>query len=224
MHLVGYVWKPTTELTNDPLLDVVAGVVLHVDAGNATSLYNWFNHDGGIESTAFLPKGPEHDKEQFRDTQRNADAQNAGNLWTEKRKLHGFDSLETQGYANEKWTPYQLDGIKDFIHQTHKEHKYPLQVASGYHGEGVGYHSMFSEWNTSHHTCPGPKRIIQFNSIIVPWLKAEAALEKTKYYTAVKGDTAAIIARKFKLSVLELWRLNPGSSLPLKPGTRVRVR
>ena len=221
MHLSGYVWLPTTNLKKDPVLDVVDGVVLHVDGGNASSLYRFF--DGittGIESTAFLPKSAKNRKEQYRDTTREADAQADGNSWMEADgKRHGLLSLETQGFGSGEWTPHQIEGIKDFILQTRKEHKFPMHAIQLPHGKGVGYHAQFPSWNPNKHSCPGAGRIQQFNEIIVPWLKTF----DTKFYTTKAGDTAPNVAAKFHLQVWELWRLNPNVNLPFKVGTKLRV-
>lgn len=37
---------------------------------------------------------------------------------------------------------------------------------------GVGYHTMYAGWsNVAGKVCPGPKRIDQFNDVLVPWMK-----------------------------------------------------
>ena len=45
--------------SSDPRITVGAAI-LHVDAGNATSLYNLFTHDGGIEAHFFVRKDGRH--------------------------------------------------------------------------------------------------------------------------------------------------------------------
>jgi len=222
MKLAGYTWRPVSGLERDPVLDVVHGVILHVDAGNATSLFNWFNgRSGGIESHVFIPKTPEYAKEQFRDTTREADANYLANRWESDGKTHGFISAETQGYGAGKWNEYQLDSIKDLILQTSKEHKFPLQVPKTPKGFGVGYHTLFEDWsNVRGKTCPGPERINQFHRTLKPWMQEQ----NVKTYTVKKSDTAPKIARRFGLEVWELWRLNPGKSIPFKVGQKVKVR
>jgi len=227
MRLKGYVWKPTGTLARDPQLDVVHGVILHVDGGNATSLYKWFDGgSNGIESHAFLPKSAANDKEQFRDTRREADANYKANSWIgPDKKRHGFLSLETQGLGRGTWNKYQIEGIKDFILQTHEEHDFPLRKCPGPRGHGVGYHILYPDWtNVRGKICPGPDRIKQFNQIIVPWMAEESKRRKQNWYVTKPGDTAPSVADHFGIDVWQLWRWNPGVRLPFPVGTRLRVR
>lgn len=224
MRIPGYVFHNVGSLQNDPRLDVVHGLILHVDGGNATSLWHWFDGpSGGIESHVFIPKGPEHDKEQFRDTTREADANYKANSWLDASgKRHGFLSAETQGYGSGKWTKYQLDEIKDLILVTAKEHQYPLKPVGSYHGKGVGYHTQYPAWtNVPGKTCPGAGRIQQYHDIIVPWLAEQR--DAANYYVTVTGDTAFGVAHKYGITVSDLWRWNPNVAPPFKAGTKLRI-
>lgn len=223
MILDGYVYRRTEGLKNDPRLDVVNGVILHVSASStAVSLFNYFDGPSqGIESHAHIPKTPDHPKEQYRGTNREADANYKANSWLKDGKRHGFLSVETQGGGSGRWTPYQIESIKDFILQTSKEHGFPLKVPKDWNSKGVGYHTQFSEWsNVRGKTCPGPERIEQYWDIIVPWMKEL----NVKVYIWQQGDTVRNVCRKFGLTTLELWKLNPGSDLPFLRGQEVRVR
>lgn len=227
MLLEGYEFHDVGSLRNDPFLDVVHGLILHVDAGNAVSLWQFFDGpSGGIESHVHIPKSAVNPKEQFRDTQREADANNKANSWigTDSQR-HGFLSAETQGYGGGYWTKYQLDSIKELIMVTHKEHKYPLQECPGPKRYGVGYHTQYPSWtNVPGKTCPGANRIEQYHTIIVPWLDEQRALERVKFYTVLKGDTVNVVSDKFDLPVWKLWKLNPDIEPPFKPGMKVRIR
>lgn len=150
--------KPTS---NDPLIDPDTAV-LHVDAGNAASLYGWFNGpSGGIESHFHVRR--DGIVEQYRDTAYQADAQMA----------RGKDaiSVETQGYDAGEWTPEQLAAIKALLLWITATHKgIPLRRCTSPAGPGIGYHSQFPEWSGDGRTCPGRDRIIQFRTILVPWM------------------------------------------------------
>lgn len=155
------------------------GVILHVDGGNAKSLYNYFNGpSGGIESHLHIAKSLEDGGvEQYRDTEYEADANYRGNSWDEAIERLGFISVETQGTGAGEWTPYQMQEIKKFLRWASEEHRFPLRVAPGYRSAGVGYHIMFgtgmgtNSWsNASGKICPGPGRIKQFREDIVPWM------------------------------------------------------
>ena len=224
MKLPGYVFHNVGVLTNDPVLDVVHGLIAHV-TGTLVSPLNFFDGpSNGIESTCYIPRTADEDKEQYRDTTREADANFRANSWIgTDGKRHGFISVETMGLGGGKWNKYQLDELKDLILVTSKEHDYPLKVCESYHGHGIGYHTMFPEWtNVPGKTCPGDERKQQFQDIIVPWLAEQRTA--SKYYVTKIGDTAPSVADKFNIKVVELWRWNDGVSLPLKPGIRLRIK
>lgn len=161
--------------SNDPAIKVV-GVILHVDAGNSSSLYNYFNGpSGGIESHFHIRL--DGTVEQYRDTGREADANYKANSFVDGGTRKGFVSIETQGYENGEWTYQQLKAIKDLLVWLSDTHDFDLEVATNPRGPGVGYHVMFGApgaWTPSAKTCPGPKRIAQFNKEIVPWMRARS--------------------------------------------------
>jgi LysM repeat protein len=224
MLVPGYEFHNVGSLVNDPKIDVVHGLIYHVTGTNVSPLHYFDGPSQGIESTFYIPKTSEDPKEQYRDTNREADANYKANSWIGTDGLrHGFLSVETQGLGGGKWTKYQLDSLKDLTLVTAKEHGYPLKECESYHGHGVGYHTMYPQWtNVSGKTCPGAERIIQFREIIVPWLAEQRTA--SKYYVTKVGDTAPSVADKFHIKVVELWRWNDGVSLPLKPGTRLRIK
>lgn len=158
-------WLPVVGLQNDPVI-IPIGVILHVDGGNAGSLYNYFNGpSGGIESTLFVNK--KRVWEQFRDTTREADAQAAGNSWVAgDGKRYGFNSIETQGIASEPWTPEQMEELAEFLAWHHKTHGTPLRVCRNPKDSGVGYHRLFPGWNPDNHECPGDKRVAQVPELL----------------------------------------------------------
>lgn len=161
--------KPIPPGPNDPRLDVVVGTVGHVAVSEADSLYNWFNGpSGGVESHFYIRY--DGTVEQYRDTAYEADAQGAGNSWVIGNQRYGYVSYETEGLGSGKWTSAQLTSIKALIKWVNETHGSPWQKTPAYHGRGHGYHSQFSQWNPDGHSCPGPFRIKQFNTIIVPWL------------------------------------------------------
>lgn len=145
--------------------------VLHVDAGNADSLYDYFAHrSGGIESHFHIKRDGEI--EQYRDTNYQADANNLANDFAV--------SIETQGYGAGEWTPQQLASIKRllvWLNQVHPAIR--LAKCDRWDGSGVGYHVQFGApgpWTPVAKSCPGPDRVRQYHDVIVPWLSAGASL------------------------------------------------
>lgn len=156
--------------SSDPRLDVVVGVILHVDAGNASSLYGLFQNDGGIESHGFIKKDGTY--EQYRDYDYEADANYRANSWVVKGKRYGYISIETQGYGAGTWTAAQIATIKKVILEASAHYGFAIRECSDPFGGGIGYHTMWgapSAWTPVSKTCPGPDRIKQFNKVLVPW-------------------------------------------------------
>lgn len=150
--------------SSDPRITARAAI-LHVDAGNALSLFDFFKYrSGGIEShfhITLLGK-----IEQYRDTDWEADA---------NYKANGFAiSIETQGWGNGKWTKRQIRAIKRLLTWLSQTHDIPLHKIKVWDGSGVGYHVLFGApgpWTPVAKSCPGPERIKQFNRVLVPWMR-----------------------------------------------------
>lgn len=156
---------------NDPPITPRVAI-LHVDAGNAASLYEYFGKaSGGIESHFYVKRNGLI--EQYRSIYREADANYRANPFAV--------SIETQGYADGTWTAAQIEGINRILVWLHTEAGIPLVKCPKWDGAGVGYHIQFGspgKWTDKAKSCPGPDRIKQFNNVIVPGLVAlRAAIE-----------------------------------------------
>lgn len=152
--------------STDPAIKPTVAI-LHVDAGNASSLYDLFKRNqtngSGVEAHFFIKK--DGTVEQYRSIYYQCDA----NL-----KANGFAvSIETQGYAEGTWTVKQLATIKRLLVWLHQEAGIPLIKCTTWQGPGVGYHTQFGApgaWTPVAKSCPGPDRIKQFERDIVPWM------------------------------------------------------
>ncbi len=154
--------------SSDPRITPRVGI-LHVDAGNADSLYAYFNGpSGGIESHFHVKKSGVI--EQYRDTNYQADANYQANDFAV--------SIETQGYGEGEWTSEQMASIKRLLVWLNEVHPtIPLRECTDPYGSGIGYHTLFgapSAWTPVSKSCPGPDRKVQFHNVIVPWLKSGA--------------------------------------------------
>lgn len=162
--------------SGDPAI-IPIGVILHVDAGNAASLYNYFNGpSGGIESHFHIPKIGM--PEQYRNTAYEADANYKGNSFLKDGKRYGFISVETQGLEHGEWNAHQLDEIKKLLLWANKIHGIPLRRCPAWDAAGIGYHVMFGApgpWTPVSKSCPGPDRVKQFINVLVPWFKTATA-------------------------------------------------
>lgn len=173
----GAVKKEIRPGTNDPAITPL-GFILHTDAGNSASLFNYFNGpSGGIESHFHIPKSKP--VEQYRDTGFEADANLKANSFWIAGKRYGFISVETQGLAGDPWNDYQLAEIKKLLLWGRDQHPHiVLRKCPGPFSAGVGFHTLFGSpgpWTPVAKSCPGPVRIGQFNSVLVPWFAKAAA-------------------------------------------------
>lgn len=164
---------------NDPTI-IPVGIILHVDAGNALSLHDYFNGpSGGIESHAHVQKLGR--VEWYRDTTKEADANHLGNSWIgADGRRYGYISIETQGLGPGEWTPAQIETIKRIILWAHEVHGVPLRACRDPKDPGIGFHTMWGApgaWTPVSKSCPGPDRIEQFYDVLVPWLAETAATE-----------------------------------------------
>lgn len=148
---------------NDPRITPRVAI-LHVDAGNASSLFDFFKfRSGGIESHFFIKR--DGTCEQYRDTSWEADANYLANPFAV--------SIETQGFGSGTWTDPQLNAIKSLLVWLHTDHAIPLVKCPKWDGAGVGYHVQFGapgKWTPYAKSCPGPARIAQFENVLVPWM------------------------------------------------------
>lgn len=161
--------------SSDPRITARIGI-LHVDAGNAESLFDFFAHrSGGIEAHGHVQR--DGGLEQYRDTAFQADA----NLDANDFAL----SFETQGFGEGEWTPAQLDTIKRIMLWARDEHGIPLRKVTTWddHVGGWGYHTLFgapSHWTPVAKSCPGPQRKVQFDMILVPWMAEQNKPKPTR--------------------------------------------
>lgn len=166
--------------SNDPRIKPRVAI-LHVDAGNVYDLHDYFAHrSGGIESHFHIARDGK--VFQYRDTDYQADANHLANDFAV--------SIETQGYGDGTWSAAQLAAIKSLLKWLHDVHDIPLQKCEVWDGKGVGYHIQFGTpgpWTPVAKACPGPQRIKQFESLLVPWMR-----EQSKTYTRGGNIDAAL--------------------------------
>lgn len=164
-------YRPVSGLEKDPPIKPI-GVILHVRDGLGDSLYPYFDGpSGGIESHMYLTYSGHW--EQYRDTNREADANYHGNSFIQDGRRVGYVSVETEGLANGIWNDTQIRELKEFMIWCHLTLDIPLQVCKSPTSPGIGYHVMWGApgpWTPANKTCPGPNRIAQFKNIITPWL------------------------------------------------------
>ena len=210
--------------SNDPRITPVV-VSIHVAVSLARSLFGWFNGpSGGIESHLYLRR--DGTWEQYRQFDREADAQLGGNSWiahpgTRAEKRLGSITIEMQGMGGGTISVKQRAALQAFALWAKDALDIPLRkVAEPNPGSttegGWGYHSLFARWNSMGKSCPGRRRIAWFNKTFVPWLGAQTK----RYITVRSGDTIEELSARHRVSVETLWRLNRPR---LAAGERLRI-
>lgn len=172
--------------------------ILHVDAGNQPSLYDYFKgRSGGIESHFHVRL--DGTIEQYRDTAWQADANNLANDFAV--------SIETQGYGDGQWTPAQLASIKQLLRWLHEVHPaIRLAKVDRWDGAGIGHHTQFGApgpWTPVAKSCPGPRRIQQFHDVLVPWLNTGAPTT-TEDDMPTPEETRAIVREEIAKAVPDI--------------------
>lgn len=150
--------KPTTVIWHT----YVDGPTKNQDVRNATE-----NRTDGIEFHFFIRDNGHLD--QFIDTERTADANYKANPFA--------ISVETEDDGRpdlNAWTPEQLATIDRLSRWLRDEHGIQPVLARTSAGGGHGYHSQFPMVWTPHKgkTCPGPLRIAQLKTVVLPRLNS----------------------------------------------------
>lgn len=136
-------------------------LILHTNGGGTDhgSLYGWFSRAGN-DICSHFQVASDGTIEQYLDTDRVGYAQFSGNAYAV--------SVETEDDRDpsKPWTPQQVASIvrlADWLNV-------PARVSPNGPGGGIGWHSLYADWNQSGHNCPGPVRIDQIRRHVIPAL------------------------------------------------------
>lgn len=162
-------WRPIPETNTQPAIRATQ-VILHVTDSESRSLYDWWTSPGNSLESHFHVARDGY-SEQYVDTGRSADANYRANRRPDGT---GAISIETQGAdAGGPWTPDQLAELVRIIRWAHTTHGVPLRLCPGPDSPGIGWHVMWGApgpWTPTAKICPGPTRIGQVRSTILPRL------------------------------------------------------
>lgn len=152
------------------------GIILHIAASEATSLYGWWQQyprNGGNGSHFYVRR--DGSVEQYADTDLV--------VWTSQKGSLRTVGVETQGMAEGPWTSQQVETLADltaWLWQV-EEHVWPLTPMTSSSGRGVGWHSQGlprvkgssvsstggEVWASDpYKTCPGAQRVAQIPQIL----------------------------------------------------------
>ncbi len=154
-------------------------IIAH-SAGGQAELYGWWMNDAskGLESHFWISQ-TDGRIVQYMDTNVRADANGDANSFA--------ISIETSStvQALEGWSEVGLQALIKLMDWICKEHNIPRRQMAHPTDSGLGWHIMFGApgpWTKAKgKVCPGPKRIEQFKTIVIPTLaKGTAPTQPTK--------------------------------------------
>lgn len=197
---------------NDPRI-VARVAVLHVAVSMTRSLFSFFrDRSGGVEAHFYIRWFGKI--EQYRDTDFEADANFLANPFAV--------SIETAGWGTGRWNRRQKRSIERLLLWLNDAEGIPLVKCPKWDGAGVGYHIMFGspgKWTPVAKSCPGPARIKQFGTWLVPWMAAQNEPEPKVWLPAIQARLVVLRAatgnekRKTWLTeILRTVRRGPGET------------
>lgn len=162
------VWRPLSgRLVEPPITPRI--LVVHTMVGYLRGSEALFRRDGyhGTESH-FGVGGPGDGADldgavwQWQATNRQADAQNAGNGYC--------TSVETSdaGDPLTPWSPAQVEALVELVVWWCRGTGHPARISTATTEPGIGWHAQHRAWAPDGRTCPGPVRIRQLREHVVP--------------------------------------------------------
>lgn len=128
------VWRPPPGMYVGPVRQKTDLVIWHVDAGNADSLYGWWNQAGSGQNGSHFFVKKDGTVEQYAPVDRI--------VWTSGNGSLRSVGIETQGYAAGEWTPAQRAALIKLTRWLCDVFGVPKIVApnSKLTSRGIGYH------------------------------------------------------------------------------------
>ncbi len=153
----------------EPGIGVPRILIFHTMSGYLAGSDSMFRANGYSGTESHFGVGGSWDKGdldgvvwQWQDLAHGADAQFAGNAYA--------TSVETSDGAHDgvPWTPKQVAALVDLATWWCQQTGNPARLVAAPGEHGFGYHSQFGAWNRNAHDCPGPARVRQLTTVIIP--------------------------------------------------------
>jgi hypothetical protein len=133
------------------------GLVVHIAEGTYLGTISWEKNSDSRVSSHFVTA---------RDGRCAQMVDTANKSWCQVAGNSEWLSVENEGHSGDKLTEKQLDLVAKMFAKGHVVYGYPLQVASGPNGYGLGSHRMGGDAWGGHYSCPGSPIIAQFPEIV----------------------------------------------------------
>lgn len=142
-----------------------------VDGTSTKSLFDWFKSPSAKGAESHFYVRADGTVEQYMDTNVRADAQFAANV--DAISIETWDGRATTNGPANPWTEAQVQALIRLDRWLCDTHKIPPVQCPSPTGAGIGWHSLFRDWNTDSHACPGQPRIDQIVNRIIPALTSQ---------------------------------------------------
>lgn len=149
-------WEGPTD-NQGPSMVEVRGLVLHIAQGQWAGIVPWAKNPASGVSMHFAA-GRDGQRAQVVDTDIRA--------WTQADGNGHWLSVECEGFVPQGLTDAQVEFCAQLLARGHLEYGYPLQLADGASGRGLGYHAMGGAAWGGHTGCPGPTIVAQRPAIL----------------------------------------------------------
>lgn len=141
-------------------------IILHTNGGGDGDLYQWFKTGVGQDVQSHNQVTSHGTVYQYMRWVIKANAQFSANAFA--------ISIETGDHGDPSipWTALQLAAIVEVIVEACRLYNIPAVQCPAATGGGIGWHSQFPEWNQDGHGCPGPVRVNQIVTTVIPAVAA----------------------------------------------------
>lgn len=175
-------WRPISRNFSNRKRTRTRGIVLHVDAGDNASLFNYFNTTS-TPASCHIHVAKNGSMEQYVDLDKISWTSGEGNATT--------IGVETQGLGSEAWTAQQITSLAKLVRWAAFKYDFPLRrmKSSRANSKGVGTHRLGVNgnfpttgvqrgrqqrakkglgelWSSTVKTCPGDKRQAQWPDVV----------------------------------------------------------
>lgn len=200
-------------------------IIHHVSAGESTDLHGFWTSPGEeLESHFYVNRAGRII--QYMDTEVMAEA----NLTANRRPDgSGAISIETQGAdAGGPWDVPQAASLVRLDRWLIATHGIPVRLCRTSSDPGLGWHVMFGApgpWTPAKgKICPGPARIQQIKTLILPTLISGGAVATGDWFDmADKADLQAVVRDELTFAVGAVTALNSNTRYDVQPGLRLAL-
>jgi hypothetical protein len=216
-------WRPLPEATSQPRIDPTT-VIFHTAVGTLRGVERYFRDSTGVESHMMVG-GPEDGADldgvtwQWMDLERQADANLDANRFA--ISIETSDNHPQRPEDIVPWSPKQLAALVRLGNWCADRFDIPRRQCPAWNAGGFGWHAMWgapSHWTpSSGKVCPGPARIAQLKTIVLPAIFAGRELNDVEEDAMTEDDRKFLATEFERLAQFVTTKHNTGYNPTAKP-------